>query len=127
MKTEKIYTKSAPEPIGPYSQGITLDGHLLFTSGMIAVNPATNYIVEGDIKAQTRQTIENIKAILNEAGSDVNKVIKTTVYLKDINDFAGMNEVYAEYFSENKPARSTIEAARLPKDSKIEMDVVAYV
>ena len=127
MEKETIYTKSAPEPIGPYSQAIKLDSGLIYTSGVIAIDPATNQLIEGDIKAQTRQVIENINAILNQAGSSSDKVIKTTVYLKDINDFAAMNEVYAEYFGSCKPARSTIEAARLPKDSKLVMDVIAYV
>ena len=127
MEKEIIYTKSAPEPIGPYSQAIKLDSGLIYTSGVIAIDPATNQLIKGDIEAQTRRVIENIKAILNQAGSSFDKVIKTTVYLKDINDFAAMNEVYAEYFGTCKPARSTIEAARLPKDSKLVMDVIAYV
>jgi len=123
MTKEFIYSKNAPEPIGPYSQAIKLN-NLIFSSGQIALNPV-NGLIEGDIKIQTRQTLENIKSILMAGGSDISKVIKVTVYLKNIGDFAGMNEVYSEYFGESKPARSTIEAARLPKDSLIEIDVIA--
>ena len=124
MAKEFVYSKNAPEPIGPYSQAIKLN-NFIFSSGQIALNPQTGQIAEGDIKAQTKQTLENIKAILNAGGSDISKVIKVTVYLKNIGDFAGMNDVYSEYFGESKPARSTIEAARLPKDSLIEVDVIA--
>jgi len=125
MAKEFIYSKNAPEPIGPYSQAIKLN-NLIFSSGQIAINPV-NGLIAGDIKIQTRQTLENIKSILMAGGSDISKVIKVTVYLKNIGDFAGMNEVYSEYFGESKPARSTIEAARLPKDSLIEIDVVAEI
>ena len=124
MSKEFVYSKNAPEPIGPYSQAIKLN-NLIYSSGQIALNPQTGQIVDGDIKAQTKQTLENIKAILKAGGSDISKVIKVTVYLKNIGDFTGMNEVYSEYFGESKPARSTIEAARLPKDSLIEIDVIA--
>jgi len=126
MSKEFVYSKNAPEPIGPYSQAIKLN-NLIYSSGQIALNPQTGQIVDGDIKAQTKQTLENIKAILKAGGSDISKVIKVTVYLKNIGDFTGMNEVYSEYFGESKPARSTIEAARLPKDSLIEIDVIAEV
>lgn len=126
MAKEFIYSKNAPEPIGPYSQAIKLN-NLIFSSGQIALNPQTGNIVDGDIKAQTKQTLENVKAILKAGGSDISKVIKVTVYLKNIGDFTGMNEIYNEYFGESKPARSTIEAARLPKDSLIEIDVIAEI
>jgi len=126
MAKEFVYSKNAPQPIGPYSQAIKLN-NLIYSSGQIALNPQTGQIVDGDIKAQTKQTLENIKAILKAGGSDISKVIKVTVYLKNIGDFTGMNEVYSEYFGESKPARSTIEAARLPKDSLIEIDVVAEI
>ena len=126
MAKEFVYSKNAPQPIGPYSQAIKLN-NLIYSSGQIALNPQTGQIVDGDIKAQTKQTLENIKAILKAGGSDISKVIKVTVYLKNIGDFTGMNEVYSEYFGESKPARSTIEAARLPKDSLIEIDVIAEV
>ncbi len=123
---EIIYTKNAPEPIGPYSQAIKFNRQLIFTSGQIAIDPATGNLAGSTIKEQTRQTIENIKNILEKSGSDLSKVIKTTVYLKNIAEFPEMNEVYNEFFSESKPARSTIEAARLPKDGLIEIDAIAY-
>ena len=123
---EFIYTKSAPEPIGPYSQAIK-SGNFIFSSGQIPIDPATGNIVAGDVKNQTRQTLENIKAILNASGSDISKVVKVTLYLKNIGDFGAVNEVYAEYFGESKPARATLEAARLPKDVLIEIDVIAEV
>jgi 2-iminobutanoate/2-iminopropanoate deaminase len=123
---EFIYTKSAPEPIGPYSQAIK-SGNFIFSSGQIPIDPATGNIVAGDVKIQTRQTLENIKAILKASGSDISKVVKVTLYLKNIGDFAAVNEVYAEYFGESKPARATLEAARLPKDALIEIDVIAEV
>jgi 2-iminobutanoate/2-iminopropanoate deaminase len=126
MSKEFVYSKNAPEPIGPYSQAIKLN-NLIFSSGQIALNPQTGQIAEGNIKAQTKQTLENIKAILTAGGSEISKVIKVTVYLKNIGDFTAMNEVYNEYFGESKPARSTIEAARLPKDSLIEIDVIAEI
>jgi 2-iminobutanoate/2-iminopropanoate deaminase len=124
---EIIYTKNAPEPIGPYSQAIKFNRQLIFTSGQIAIDPATGNLAGNTIKEQTRQTIENIKNILEKSGSDLSKVIKTTVYLKNIAEFPEMNEVYNEFFSESKPARSTIEAARLPKDGLVEIDAIAYV
>lgn len=124
MNDQIIYTKSAPEPIGPYSQARKSD-IFIYTSGQIPIDPATGSLVEGDIKTQTRQALENIKAILEAGYSSISKVIKVTVFLKNIEDFGGMNEIYAEYFGESKPARSTIEAARLPKDSLIEIDVIA--
>lgn len=126
MAKESIYSKNAPEPIGPYSQAIKFN-NLVFTSGQIPIDPASGKLIEGDIKAQTKQTIRNIENILQGAGSDISKVIKVTVFLKDINEFTAMNEIYDEYFGKSKPARSTLEAAKLPKDAKIEIDVVAYV
>ena len=124
MSKEFIYTKSAPEPIGPYSQAIK-SGNFIFSSGQIPIDPATGNIVAGDVKIQARQTLENIKAILTASGSDISKVVKVTLYLKNIGDFGSVNEVYAEYFGESKPARATLEAARLPKDALIEIDVIA--
>jgi 2-iminobutanoate/2-iminopropanoate deaminase len=126
MDKEFIYSTNAPEPIGPYSQGIKFN-NLIFTSGQIPIDPTSGKLIEGDIKVQTKQTIENLKNILEAGDSGISKVIKVTVFLKDINEFAAMNEVYAEYFEASKPARSTAEAARLPKDAKIEIDIVAYV
>jgi 2-iminobutanoate/2-iminopropanoate deaminase len=126
MNKEQVYTKKAPEPIGPYSQAIKIN-NLVFTSGQIAIDPQTGNFIGGDIREQTKQTIRNIEAILEAAGSDILKVIKVTVYLKDINEFTAMNEVYEEYFGKSKPARSTAESSHLPKDAKIELDVVAYI
>jgi len=130
MSKEIIFTKNAPEPIGPYSQAIKLNAenpYLIYSSGQVPIVPETGNIVEGGIKEQTRRSLENVKAVLKEAGSDFSKVIKTTVFLKNMNDFASMNEVYSEYFNESKPARSTVEVARLPKDALVEIDVIAYV
>ena len=120
-----VSTKNAPSAIGPYSQGIKI-GDMVFTSGQIPVNPATGEIVT-EIKAATKQSLENVKAILEEAGSSLDKVVKVVVFIKDMNDFAAVNEVYAEYFSDNKPARSCVEVARLPKDSLIEIEAIATV
>lgn len=130
MQKDIIYTKNAPEPIGPYSQAIKLSWEnqkLLYTSGQVAIDPAAGEFKGGNIKEQTKLVMENLKAILTEAKSSLDKVIKTTVFIKDMNDFAAMNEVYAEYFGESKPARSTIEVARLPKDALVEIEVIAMV
>ena len=126
MTKETIYSKNAPEPIGPYSQAIKFN-NLVFSSGQIGIDPASGKLDDGDIKAQTRQTIKNLEKVLEAAGSDLTKVIKVTVFMKDINEFGAMNEVYNEYFGKSKPARSTVEAAKLPKDALVEMDVVAYM
>ncbi|MGH2569399.1 MAG: RidA family protein [Bacteroidota bacterium] len=127
MALQKILTDKAPNPIGPYSQAILVDGKFLYTAGQVAIDPATNQVIEGDIKAQTRQTIKNVEEVLKAGRSSLNSVIKTTVFLKDMNEFAAMNEVYGEFFSESKPARSTVEVARLPKDVKVEIEAVALV
>ncbi len=130
MQKEIIYTKSAPEPIGPYSQAIRISAEsskLVYTSGQLAIDPVKGEFTGGDIKEQTRRSIENVSSILKEAGSELKKVIKTTVFIKDMNDFAAMNEVYNEYFGESKPARSTVEVARLPKDALVEIETIAYV
>lgn len=119
-----LYTPSAPAPIGPYSQGIKATGSLLFLSGQIAFLP-DGTLLSGDVQAQTRQVITNISALLTEAGCTADNVVKTTVFLKDMNDFAAMNAVYAEYFGESKPARSTVEVSRLPKDVIVEIEVIA--
>lgn len=123
MKKE-ISTNNAPKAIGPYSQGTAFE-NLIFTSGQIPINPATNSIPEG-IKEQTRQVLENIKGILKESGSDMNKVIKTTVFIKNMNDFTEMNEVYSSFFENPYPSRTTVEVARLPKDVLVEIEVIAY-
>ena len=131
MKKEILYSNKAPEPIGPYSQGIYVSWdsqqQILYTSGQVAIDPTTGNFISGGIKEQTRQVMENLSALLKEAKSDLRKVIKTTVFIKDMDDFAAMNEVYAEYFGESKPARSTVEVARLPKDALVEIEVIAYI
>ena len=119
-----IATDTAPKAIGPYSQAIR-SGGLLFLAGQIPLDPATMQLVEGDIAKQTERVLENVKAILAAAGSSLDRVVKTTVFLKDMNEFAAMNEVYGRYFPQNPPARSTIEAARLPRDARIEIEVIA--
>ena len=119
-----INTNQAPAAIGPYSQAIKV-GNLVFTSGQIPINPATGNFVEGGIKEQTRQSLTNIKAILEEAGLSMNNVVKTTVFLADMNDFADMNSVYAEFFSEPYPARSAVAVKTLPKGALVEIEVVA--
>jgi 2-iminobutanoate/2-iminopropanoate deaminase len=123
-----IQTEKAPKAIGPYSQGIKLEKlGLVFTSGQIPIDPKTGEMVSGDIKQETKQVLENLKAVLEGAGSDLSKVIKSTVYLKDMKDFSLMNEVYAGYFKQNPPARTTIAVADLPKGAKIEIDAVAVI
>jgi 2-iminobutanoate/2-iminopropanoate deaminase len=127
MPLRRITTDQAPNPIGPYSQAILVDGKFLYTAGQVAIDPATGQVVEGDIKAQTRQVLKNLDAILKAGGASLKSVFKTTVFLKDMNEFAAMNEVYAEFFAESKPARSTVEVARLPRDVKVEIEAVALV
>ena len=119
-----ISTKNAPAAIGPYAQGVAT-GNLVFLSGQIPLDPATGALVAGDVAAQTRRIFENIAAILKEAGTDLDKVVKTTVFLADMNDFSAMNEVYATYFDGAYPARSTVQVARLPKDARVEIEVIA--
>jgi 2-iminobutanoate/2-iminopropanoate deaminase len=121
---EIIQTDRAPQAIGPYSQAIKANG-LIFASGQIPLDPATMQVVEGGIEEQTERVLDNLKAVLEAAGSALDRVVKTTVYLADMNEFAAMNEVYAKYFSATKPARATVQVARLPRDSKVEIDVVA--
>lgn len=126
MEKQIISTKNAPAAIGPYSQAVKV-GNLLFTSGQMPVNPKTGIMVVDDIKKATERSLENIKAILEEAGTTLDKVIKTTVFIKDMNDFAAVNEVYGKYFTTNQPARSCVEVARLPKDCSIEIEVIALL
>jgi 2-iminobutanoate/2-iminopropanoate deaminase len=121
---EIISTDRGPKAIGPYSQAVRANG-FIFTAGQIALDPATAQIIEGDVARQSARVLDNLKAIVEAAGSSLDKVVKTTVYLKDMNDFAAMNEVYARYFSANPPARSTVEAARLPRDVRVEIDLIA--
>ncbi len=121
-----IHTDSAPAAIGPYSQAIQI-GDLLFVSGQVPIDPSTGAMVEGDIKAQAQQSLNNLKAILNAAGTNMGAVVKTTVFLADMNDFAAMNEVYAQFFQEPFPARSAVQVARLPKDAKVEIEAIAQL
>ena len=121
---EVIATEQAPQAIGPYSQAIRAQG-LIFTSGQIALDPATAQIVAGDVSAQTDRVLKNLAAILQASGSSLEKVLRCTVFLKNMGDFAAMNEVYGRYFQQEPPARSTVEVARLPKDVLIEIDVIA--
>ena len=123
MKREIISTKNAPQAIGPYSQGIKI-GDFIFTSGQIPINPDTGELVS-DIQKATRQSLENVKAVLEAAGTTLRNVVKVSIFVKDMNDFALVNEVYAEYFNENPPARSCVEVARLPKDAVIEIEAIA--
>jgi 2-iminobutanoate/2-iminopropanoate deaminase len=125
--TKKIFTDKAPAPIGPYSQAILVDGKFLYLAGQIPLDPATGKIVDGDVKAQTRQVLKNVEAVLIAAGASFQSVIKTTVFLKDMADFAAMNEVYAEYFHASAPARSTVGVAGLPRDARVEIEVIATV
>jgi 2-iminobutanoate/2-iminopropanoate deaminase len=121
---QAVSTSSAPRAIGPYSQAVRA-GSLLFVSGQVPLDPATGAMVDGDIAAQTTRVFENIGAILQAAGGSFDQVVRTTVYLADMNDFAAMNEVYGKYFSSPAPARATVQVARLPKDARVEIDVIA--
>jgi 2-iminobutanoate/2-iminopropanoate deaminase len=123
---KSIATTNAPAAIGPYSQAIVLNGWA-FLSGQIPLDPATGQLIEGGIEAQTERVLENLKAVLEASGSSLTDVVKTTVYLKDMGEFAAMNGVYARYFTETPPARATVEAARLPKDVRVEIDCIAAV
>jgi 2-iminobutanoate/2-iminopropanoate deaminase len=121
---QAVATPSAPKAIGPYSQAIRA-GSLLFVSGQIPLDPVSGQMVEGSIAAQTHRVFQNLGAILEAAGASFDQVVRTTVYLADMNDFAAMNEVYGTYFSSPAPARATVQAARLPRDARVEIDVVA--
>jgi 2-iminobutanoate/2-iminopropanoate deaminase len=127
MSRETIKIQNAPSAIGPYSQGIIADRMFVYTAGQIAINPSTGHVVDGGIKEQTKQVLENLKAILDAGGANLASVVKTTVFLKDMTKFSLMNEVYGEYFKENPPARTTVEVARLPRDVQVEIDAVALV
>jgi 2-iminobutanoate/2-iminopropanoate deaminase len=121
-----VATEKAPKAIGPYSQAICIDGYV-FTAGQVGLNPDTMELVEGGVSAQTRQVLTNLSHVLEASDSGLNFVIKTTVFLKDMNDFAAMNKVYSEFFPENPPARSTIQVAGLPKDALVEIECVAFI
>ena len=121
-----VLSDRGPKPIGPYSQAIKVNG-LLFVSGQVSIDPKTNEFVPGDIRQQTERTLENVKGIVEAAGSKLSHVVKSTVFLKNMSDFAAMNEVYAHYFPAAPPARSTVEVARLPMDALVEMEVIATI
>jgi 2-iminobutanoate/2-iminopropanoate deaminase len=121
-----ISTDRAPKAIGSYSQAV-ISGGFAFLSGQIPLDPATNQMIEGDIAAQTERVMENLKGLLEACGSSMGQVVKTTVFLKDMGEFSKMNEVYGRYFAENPPARATVEAARLPRDVRVEIECVAEV
>ena len=121
---EVIATKEGPQAIGPYSQAIKANG-FVFVSGQVAFDPATHQIINGDISAQTDRVLKNLAAILKAAGSGLDKVVRASVFLKDMGDFAAMNEVYGRHFTSSHPARSTVEVARLPRDVLVEIDVIA--
>jgi 2-iminobutanoate/2-iminopropanoate deaminase len=124
LPKKHVMTTEAPHPIGPYSQGV-IAGGFLFLSGQIALDPATNEIVAGGVEAETERVLENLSAVLREARLAMRDVVKTTVYLADMAEFPKMNEVYARYFAENPPARSTIQAAGLPRGVRVEIDLIA--
>lgn len=121
---EVIATNDGPKAIGPYSQAIKANG-LVFLSGQICLDPQTQQLINGDVSAQTERVLQNVAAILMAAGSSLSQVVKTTVFLKSMNDFVAMNEVYGRHFTADPPARSTVEVARLPKDVLVEVDVIA--
>ena len=121
---QPISTDRGPKAIGPYSQAIKANG-FIFISGQIAIDPITNQLIEGDICVQTERVLENLKGIVEAAGSSLDRVVKATVFLKDMDEFSTMNEVYARYFPKDPPARATVEAARLPRDVRVEIDLIA--
>lgn len=123
---EIIHTPNAPAAIGPYSQAVRWNG-LVYLSGQIPLDPATGQLVEGGIEEQTVRVLENLKAVLEASGARLDTVLKTTIFLKDLGDFAKVNEIYGRYFGENPPARATVEAARLPRDARVEIEAVAFV
>ncbi|MBZ4645112.1 MAG: putative endoribonuclease [Clostridia bacterium] len=121
-----VSTDKAPAAIGPYSQAIKV-GNMVFTSGQIPISPATGEVIQGDIKAQARQVLDNLQEVLKAAGTSMGNVVKTTVFLKDMNDFTAVNEVYAQYFTGSYPARSCIQVAKLPRDVGVEIEAVALI
>ena len=123
---QKVHTDQAPAAIGPYSQAIVANG-MVFTAGQIALDPASMQLIEGDVVPQTEQVMKNLRAVLQEAGADLSSVVKTTVFLRDMNDFMAMNEVYGRHFGDHAPARSTVQAAGLPRNCAVEIECVALV
>jgi len=126
MTKQAVYSADAPAPIGPYSQAVRV-GDWLFISGQIPVDPVNNEVVPGGIRAQTKQVLQNLQAILNAEGASLQHVVKTTIYLQDLDDFKAMNEVYATYFTEPYPARATVQVAALPRGVLIEIEAIAYL
>ncbi|MFA5523930.1 MAG: RidA family protein [Tissierellales bacterium] len=126
MELKSIFTEEAPKAIGPYSQAINM-GNLVYSSGQLGINPKTGKLVDTTIQEETRQSLNNLKCVLEAAGTTLNKVVKTTVFIKDMNQFALINEVYGEFFGEHKPARSCVEVARLPKDGNVEIEAIAVL
>ncbi len=124
MEKRIVRTDAAPAAIGPYSQAVVANG-FVFAAGQVPLDPNTGQIVSGDIRAQTKRVMENLKAVLAASGSSFDKVVKTTVFLRDLNDFGTMNEIYGEYFQESPPARSTVQVAKLPREAAVEIEVVA--
>lgn len=123
---EIVKTSKAPDAIGPYSQAVKIN-KMVFLSGQISIDPQTQQFIDGDIEIQTKRVLDNLKAVVEAAGSSIESVVKTTIYLTDMNDFSKVNEIYAAYFSKGKPARSTICVASLPKNAKIEIDAIAEI
>jgi len=126
MKKKIVTSEQAPKAIGPYSAGVRV-GKFVYTAGQLGIDPKTGDFVLGGIEAETSQALKNLKAVLEAAGSSLDQVVKTTVFLKDMNDFGAMNQVYAQYFTENFPARSAVQVARLPKDGSVEIEAVAVL
>lgn len=126
MSKRIVRTEQAPQAIGPYSQAV-VGGGFVYVAGQLALDPRTGQLVPGDVRIQTKRVMENIKAILEGAGSSLDRVVKTTVFLRDLNDFGAMNEIYGSYFQEDPPARSTFQVAKLPRDGVVEIEAVALV
>jgi len=126
MQKQVVVAENAPKAIGPYSAGIKI-GNFVYTAGQLGIDPATGDFVEGGVEAETRQALQNLKAVLEAAGTSLENVVKTTVFLRDMNEFAAMNGVYAQFFTANYPARSAVQVARLPKDGTVEIEAIAAV
>ena len=124
MEKKVVQTDRAPEPVGPYSQAV-IAGGFVFCSGQIALDTATGALIEGDIRQETARVMENLKGVLDSAGCSFDNIVKTTIYVRDMNDFSAINEVYGSFFSDDPPARATVQVARLPKDANVEIDCIA--